>query len=536
VRSTTWRSPALALALSFATLAALVGCAASEPETATDEPVRVGTTLEFSALDPVCATAPGDLQVVRQVFPRLLVATDDSDVVEPELAETAAFTAPGDFTVTLKPGLEFANGNELTSADVAFSFERQLDIGDGNSALSNLGSVDVVDDMTLVFHPTTAGDAAFPTLLASSAGSIVDEHTFPADECGQVDDIVAGAGFAGQYLIPDLDADPETPLLLEPNPAYGGTLPAVRNVGVELTAFADAAALLGALDQGRVDVALDGVRPADLDAVGDDTAVRLLSGPSGAIRSLVFDFAAQPFGTASAEPNATKAQAVRQAVAALVDRDPLAEAAGAAFEPLVSFLPDGVSGAEDVLGDTWGDGRGGPDEDQAEDLLVAAGVATPVSLGIQYPDEHFGASSQKVLTQLQEQLESSGLFDVTLASSEWSVFDEQRTAHGYPTFYFGWSPATPDALAYLAPYIGPPSVLSNDGSTAELQQLVAELAAAADADAREGIIERIQAAEAVQLSTIPLLQGLRFVGVRDGVEGLDLDRPLEIRFGSITRP
>ena len=195
-----------------------------------------------------------------------------------------------------------------------------------------------------------------------------------------------------------------------------------------------------------------------------------------------------------------------------------------------------MSGAEDVLGGAWGDGRGGPDEDQAEDLLIAAGVATPVSLGIHYPGEHFGASSEEVLGQLQEQLESSGLFDVTLASSEWPVFDEQRTADEYPAFYFGWSPEAPDALAYLAPYIGPPSVLANGGSTAELQQLVAELAATVDADAREGIIDRIQAADAVQLSTIPLLQGVRYVGVRDGVEGLDLDRPLEIRFGSITRP
>ena len=56
-----------------------------------------------------------------QVFPYLLNTDYSSTEVEPDLAESAEFTSPTEYTVTLKPeGLKWANGNDLTSSDVKF--------------------------------------------------------------------------------------------------------------------------------------------------------------------------------------------------------------------------------------------------------------------------------------------------------------------------------------------------------------------------------------------------------------------------------
>ena len=55
------------------------------------------------------------------------VGSEDG-VPEPDLAETAEFTSDNVYTVTLKEGLTFANGNELTSEDVKHTFDRQLAI------------------------------------------------------------------------------------------------------------------------------------------------------------------------------------------------------------------------------------------------------------------------------------------------------------------------------------------------------------------------------------------------------------------------
>ena len=65
-----------------------------------------------------------------QVFATLLDSPQGSSEVEPDIAESAEYTAPTQYTVTLKPDLKFANGNDLTSSDVKFSFERQLAIAD----------------------------------------------------------------------------------------------------------------------------------------------------------------------------------------------------------------------------------------------------------------------------------------------------------------------------------------------------------------------------------------------------------------------
>ena len=55
---------------------------------------------------------------------------------------------PTTYTCNLKPDLKFANGHDLTSSDVKFSFDRENTINDPNgpqSLLANLGSVETPD-------------------------------------------------------------------------------------------------------------------------------------------------------------------------------------------------------------------------------------------------------------------------------------------------------------------------------------------------------------------------------------------------------
>lgn len=55
---------------------------------------------------------------MRQVYGFLVEPGAEDTTLTPSLAESAEFTAPDEYTVKLKPGLTFANGNELTSSDV----------------------------------------------------------------------------------------------------------------------------------------------------------------------------------------------------------------------------------------------------------------------------------------------------------------------------------------------------------------------------------------------------------------------------------
>ena len=48
--------------------------------------------------------------------------------VEHDIAESAKFTSPTEYTVVLRKGLTFADGDKLTSSVIEFSFDRQQKI------------------------------------------------------------------------------------------------------------------------------------------------------------------------------------------------------------------------------------------------------------------------------------------------------------------------------------------------------------------------------------------------------------------------
>src|SRR5829696_233657 len=132
--------------------------------------LTVGTTDKIVTLDPAGSYDNGSFTVMNQVYPFLLNTPLGSPDPEPDVAESAEFTAPTDYTVKLKDGLTFANGHELTSSDVKFSFDRMVAINDPNgpaSLLYNLASVDTPDETTVVFHLKNPDDQIFPRILTS---------------------------------------------------------------------------------------------------------------------------------------------------------------------------------------------------------------------------------------------------------------------------------------------------------------------------------------------------------------------------------
>src|SRR4051812_8895201 len=170
--------------------------------------LTIGTTDKVTPLDPAGSYDNGSFAVMNQVFPFLMNTPYGSPDVEPDIAESAEFTSDTEYTVTLKPGLKWANGNDLTSSDVAFSFDRQKTIADDNGPsvlLYNLESTEAVDDTTVVFHLIAPNDQIFPQILTSQAGIIVDEESFAADAVTPDEDIVAANAFSGQYVISSYD-------------------------------------------------------------------------------------------------------------------------------------------------------------------------------------------------------------------------------------------------------------------------------------------------------------------------------------------
>src|SRR3954468_9972666 len=143
------------------TLAACGGGGNSGGGSSAGGALTIGTTDKITSIDPAGSYDNGSFAVMNQVYPFLMNTPYGSPDVKPDIAESASFTSPTEYTVKLKSGLKFANGHDLTSSDVKFTFDRQLKIADENgpsSLLYNLDSVDATDDTTVVFHLKSAND------------------------------------------------------------------------------------------------------------------------------------------------------------------------------------------------------------------------------------------------------------------------------------------------------------------------------------------------------------------------------------------
>ncbi len=207
-----------------------------------------------------------------------------------------------------------------------FSFDRNIKIADPNGASSllyNLDSVETPDDTTVVFKLKTANDQVFPFILTSFPGAIVDEEVFSADAVTPDQEIVDGDAFGGPYSITSWDFNKTVEFT--PNENYKGLLDAPVNSGVILSYFAESSNLKLAVQEGDVDVAYRSLSATDVDNLSGNDKVKVVDGPGGEIRYIVFNFNTQPYGATTANADAAKALAVRQAVADLVDRRPYSE-------------------------------------------------------------------------------------------------------------------------------------------------------------------------------------------------------------------
>src|SRR3954464_8186561 len=303
------------------TLAACGGGGNSGGGSSAGGALTIGTTDKITSIDPAGSYDNGSFAVMNQVYPFLMNTPYGSPDVKPDIAESAQFTSPTQYTVKLKPGLKWANGHDLTSSDVKFTFDRMVAINDPNgpaALLANLAGVDAPDDTTVVFNLKTGNDQTFPQILSSPAGPIVDEEVFSATALTPDKETVDGNAFAGPYTITNYDQN--NLISYEANPDYQGLLGAPKTSQVNVKYYADSSNLKLDIEEGNIDVAFRSLSATDIDDLRGNDAAEVVDGPGGEIRYMVFNFNPQPFGATQPDAGPAKATAVRQAVADLINR------------------------------------------------------------------------------------------------------------------------------------------------------------------------------------------------------------------------
>jgi peptide/nickel transport system substrate-binding protein len=509
---------------------ALLGACASGGSASS--PIRVGWSGQIPPLDPAASDSVGSFAFLTQIYPSLLVVEAEQPDPVPEIAESAEWIEDGVYTVVLKPGLEFANGNDLTTSDVKFSIERQLALQSEDGAwrqLANLDSIEVIDDTTLEFNVGGAIDTGFPFVLAGPAGLVLDEESFFADELTPDDDIVEAQAFAGPYTLDALRGNEAT---LTPNLDFGGAPLAASTLHLRTGTDAE---LARQLSDAAIDVLTGRLTIDTVESLVDDAGVEMARAASGRVRMLAFDFGWMPFGSRTETPDAAKAAAVRGAIADIVDREALAAEIGASWiDPAYGYVADGIPAQANVLTELRGDGEGGPDVERATAALTAAAITTPIELSIHVDLDSVGDPGAAEVAGLAEQLDDSDLFDVTIVETDAAGLGAAFVAGEVQAVFTSVLPVTGDPREYLEPFRSAGMLAPGYGDTT-VDSLLDRSTTEADPVVRAATLLEAQSAIAGQLPAIPITQGVRVVFVHGAIAGFGLKDALPLDLSRLRR-
>ena len=418
-----------------------VTSSSSAPAPAAGKSLTIGTTDQVVALDPAYSYDFGSQFYENNIYQYLLTVPAGAKAPAPDAAQKCSFTAPTKYTCTLKSGLKFSNGDPMTAEDVAYSFKRVVAIADPagpSSLLTNMASVAATDASTVVFTLKNANDQTFPYILGTAAGPIVDHKVFPA-KAALADAKVVGSG---SYMVKAYNKNQQVTLVANPN-YTGANTPKVGSITVRT--YTESSNLKLDIQSGQIDVAYRSLSPSDIANLKSGGKVNVITGAGGELRYIVFNLKTMPGGTEAQK------LAIRQSMAYLVDREALAnDVYKGTYQPSYSMVPPGIAGATTAFKDVYG---ASPNPDKAKQVLQAAGVSTPVSINVEYTTDHYGPTSPQEYGAIKRQLESTGLFKVTLNSAPYTTYSTERTKDTYPIYQLGWFPDYVDADDYLSPFL-----------------------------------------------------------------------------------
>ena len=283
--------------------------------------LTVGIPGQVPTLNPNENIASG--QFVNGLAMETLLRIDQDGNLQPWLATDWEVVSDTVYEYTLREGVKFWDGTELTSEDVKFAWD-QLREG-GQPFFSAIESIDTPDRYTVVVNlikPNAAWQytpGLFYSFIYQKAFFQQEPKSF-----GQPGRLVMGTG---PWQVESLT--PTTGMELSAYPGYWGGEPPIKRISVK--SFADENAMALALRADEVDIAMSIAQPKNFDAAAGGDVTTTAS--TCAIALLGMPTQTAPFDDVH----------VRRAVAHAINRDDIVAAKqGGAGDPLTTLIPPAV--------------------------------------------------------------------------------------------------------------------------------------------------------------------------------------------------
>ncbi|MDO5605411.1 MAG: ABC transporter substrate-binding protein [Paracoccus sp. (in: a-proteobacteria)] len=209
-------------ALGACTAAMMMGNAALAQE----RPLRLDESAP-SEIDPAKGSDYSDMVLAVNLYEGLVYPVKGGPGVQGWLASDWDIDGL-DYVFTLREGAAFASGNPVTAADVVYSFNRLMALGQGAASLfeGRVASVEALDDGRVRF---TLTEPFAPFLAATTRLWVVDSQLARAHQAdgshGEFGDyasawLSANSAGSGAYIVSAHDPQSETTMV--PNPNYTG--------------------------------------------------------------------------------------------------------------------------------------------------------------------------------------------------------------------------------------------------------------------------------------------------------------------------
>ncbi len=266
-----------------------------------DSEIIVGIASDLdSSLDPhVSSSLAGTREVLFNVYEGLVKPDTQGNLI-PAVAESYTVNDAADqYTFTLRKGVRFHNGQEVTVGDVVYSLTRAAGLETGEplmAALAGISSVEAVDDSSVAVT-LSAPDAEF---IAYMTAAIIPRDSDPAD------------GIVGTGPFRFVSRSVQENIILERFDDYWGEK--AKSARVTFKVIEDGQTMVMSLRSGAIDMA------AHLEAsqVAELSDLTVLEGNMNLVQALYLNNARPPFDDVR----------VRQALCYAIDKQMVIDLAG----------------------------------------------------------------------------------------------------------------------------------------------------------------------------------------------------------------
>lgn len=435
------------------------------------------------------------------VYDRLMRWNPEAAEFEPKLAESLESAEDNTkWTLTLRDGVRFSNGDPLTAEDVAFTIGLHKNPATRSVVMTDAMQVEsakVVDPRTVEFTLNEPW-AGFPILLAGAAGEVIPQKAYEASspEEWSRNPIGAGAFLMDSYT-------PNQEVVLKPNPDYygGPVCPSLRFINIP-----GSQGTFDAFQNDEIQAAF--LRNAkfvtmakDADVLGFEEVTS-----SGSVINM-------NTGNGGYDGIMTDARA-RQAVAHALDRDLYNQrVTGGKGQPTSSLLAESSR---------FYDGQEGPEYDveKARALVeeLKAETGWDGSLALLIGDSPEVIESGVVVKAM---LDAAG-FDVTIQNAPIAQVTARQFTGDYEIVMGGLATSDADPVAAFASGMTPGGATNLTGvDDPELTEAITKLKAASDLEAQQQAFADLQEVHNRVMPFTVVANAEMFVAIADSVKGVE---------------